>query len=92
MKDFPGGTWITLVGKTECEEVDLVCIGYKYNKRTILTFLFTLGAGSSTAGEPYQARFPDKFGNLCICHVARPQMVSKYFKYSNVVDPQNEAR
>ena len=32
MKDFPGGTRITKKGKPKKEEVELVCIGYKYNK------------------------------------------------------------
>ena len=92
VNDFPGGTWITLTGKTERECVDLVCIGFKYNKKTVLTFLCTRGAGRTTAGEPYEARFPEKFGNLCVRHVARPAIISKFFKYSNCVDLHNQAR
>lgn len=92
MKDFPGGTWVTLTGKTEHEGVELVCIGYKYNKKSVLTFISTRGAGSTKEGEPYEARFPDKFGNMCVRHVARPEVVSNYFKFSNVVDLHNQAR
>ena len=33
MKDYLGGFWITLEAKTEHEDVDLICIGYKYNKK-----------------------------------------------------------
>jgi len=33
MKDFQDGTWITLEAKTEHEGVDLIYIGYKYNKK-----------------------------------------------------------
>eukprot|EP00978_Attheya_sp_CCMP212_P007979 scaffold18564_cov61-Attheya_sp.AAC.2 len=36
MKDFPGGTWIVLEGRSRAssEGVDLVCmVGYKYNKK-----------------------------------------------------------
>ena len=45
MADFPGGTWIVMEGRAEKEEVDLVCVGYKYNKRKVLTFVLTKGAG-----------------------------------------------
>ena len=90
MKDFPGGTWITL--ETEIDSVSLVCIGYKYNKRNILTFIFTKGAGSTAQGDPYEARFPDKFGNVCVRHVARPSILSTYFQVSNKVDLHNQAR
>jgi len=92
MQDFPGGTWITLEGQTEKEKVDLICIGYKYNKKKVLTFVMTRGAGSSKNGEPYEARFPDKYGNVCVRHVARPDIVSNYFKFSNCVDLHNQSR
>ena len=90
MKDFPGGTWITM--ETEVDGVCLVCIGYKYNKKKVLTFVLTKGAGSSKPGEPYEARFPDKFGNVCVRHVARPEVISLYFQVSNKVDLHNQAR
>ena len=92
MKDYPGGTWITMIGTVENDGIELVSIGYKYNKKTVLTFLTTRGAGSTLSGEPYEARFPDQYGNLCVRHVARPQVISTYFKYSNVVDTHNQAR
>ena len=92
MAHFPGGTWITLEGRAEQEGVDLVCIGYKYNKKKVLIFLCTRGAGSTEEGVPYEAKFPDKFGNVCVRQVARPQILSTYFKYSNAVDLHNQAR
>ena len=33
MKDFPGVTWVVMEGRTKKEGVDLVCVGYKYNKK-----------------------------------------------------------
>ena len=90
MKEFPGGTWITMEGNAE--GVDLVCCGYKYNKKTVLAFVFTKGAGSTAKGDAYKARFPDKFGNVCSRYVARPSIIASYFKYSNVVDLHNQAR
>ena len=92
MSDFPGGTWIVLEGHAEKEGIDLVCIGYKYNKKKVLIFVTTKGVGSTMPGEPYLARFPDKFGNVCSREVARPEIISNYFKYSNCVDLHNQAR
>ena len=94
MKDFPGGTWITLTSslQKDGENIELVCIGYKYNKKSVLTFLTTRGAGKTIDGEPYEARFPDTYGNLCVRHVARPEVLSNYFNFSNVVDLHNQAR
>ena len=92
MKDYPGGTWITLEGRADKEGVDLVSVGYKYNKKNVLTFVFTKGAGRTIAGKPYEARFPDKYGNVCVRQIARPEVVSTYFGYSNCVDLHNQAR
>ena len=92
MIDYPGGTWITMEGTTEKTGTALVIIGYKYNKKKVLTFVTTRGAGSTEKGEPYEARFPDKYGNLCVRHVARPDCVSNFFKYSNKVDLHNQSR
>ncbi len=92
MKDMPGGCWIVLEGRDEKENLNLVTVGYKYNKKKVLIFVFNKGAGSTDAGEPYEARFPDKFGNVCIRQVARPVVVSRYFKYNNKVDLHNQAR
>ena len=57
-RNFPGGTWIVLEERTK-KEVDLLPIGYKYNKSTILTFVVTKGAGSTAARKLYEALFPD---------------------------------
>ena len=92
MADMPGGTWIVLEGRAEKEGVDLVSLGYKYNCKKVLTFVFTKGAGKTSPGKPYQARFPDIYGNVCVRHVARPQVVSCFFEYSNKIDLHNQAR
>ena len=92
MKDCPGGTWITMEGRCNKDGVDLICIGYTYTKNKVLTFVLTKGADATTHGEPYEARLPDKFGNICIRHVARPDIIYNYFKFSNGVDVHNQAR
>ena len=63
MSDMPGGTWIVMEGIDEKEDLSLICIGYKYNKKTLLFFM-TKGAGTTEKGKQYEAIFPDKFGNL----------------------------
>jgi hypothetical protein len=57
-----------------------------------LSFIFTKDAGSSAPGEPYIARFPDKFGNVKTRKVPRPAVISKYFNVSDVVDSHNQCR
>ena len=69
---MPGGAWIVLEGRDKKECVHLVLIGYKYNKKKTLVFLTTKGAGCTDKGETYHARFPDKYGNLCVNHFSRP--------------------
>ena len=91
IKDYPGGTWITVEWRCNKDGVDLICIGHKYNKKKVLTFVLTKGSGATTHGELYETRFPDKFGNV-IRHVARPDIISNYFKFINVVDVHNQAR
>lgn len=90
MKEYPGGTWIVLKGQFQGE--DLYFIGYKYNKRKILSFVFTSGAGTVEPGAPYEARFPDKFGNLHVRKVRRPEIISRYFESSNCIDCHNQSR
>ena len=91
MKDNTGGTWITLEESCEQNGVNLVSVGYKYNTN-VLTFIMTRGARTTRHGEPYEAKFPDKFGNVCVRHIARPEIISNYFLYSNVVDLHNQGR
>jgi len=92
MKDYPGGTLMTLECQTENEDYNLVEIGYKYNKKIVLQSVTTSGAGTTEAGIPYEARFPDKFGFFCTCHILRPHVITLYFKSSNCVDVHNQAR
>ena len=92
MKDMPGGTWIVMEGTPDKEGVDLVIVGYKYNKSKVLTFVMSKGAASTEAGKPYEAKFPDRFGNVCVRYVDRPMMVALIFTYLNVIDVWNQLR
>jgi len=92
MKDYLGGNWMILEATLVKKKVPLIRIGYKYNKKKLLTFVITKGSGKSTYGDPYEARFPDKYGNVCVRLVRRPAILANYFKYSNCVDMHNQAR
>ena len=92
MKDMPGGCWVVMEGRATNENVDLVAIGYKYNKKKVLTFVTTKGAGSTCKGEPYKAKFNDAYGNVLERHIGRPSLLNTYFIESNEVDRHNQAR
>ena len=92
MKTMPGGCWLTMQGQCRRTGVELVAIGYKYNSKKVLHFVTTLGAGSTVRGEPYRMKFNDAYGNVCHRNVARPAVLSRYFKYSNRVDVNNQMR
>ena len=92
MKDFAGDTWIVMEGRAEKEDVPLICIGYKYNLNKVLVFFSIKAAGSTQSGEPYLAKIPDKFGNMCTREVARADIISNYLNKLNIVDLYNQAR
>ena len=78
MKNYPSGTWITLERQAEKKEVGLVSVGYKYNKKNVLTFVFNK-AEKTVADKLYSVRFLDKYGNVCIRQITRPEVISTYF-------------
>lgn len=89
---MPGGVKIVLTA--EVDGVDLVACGWKYNRKTVLAFILTKGAGSTAYDDtnPYYARFQDTFGNTTERPVPRPHALGVYFKHSNVVDVHNQFR
>ena len=52
----------------------------------------TKGADKSSDREPCDARFPDKYVNVDVRLVQRPEILANYFKYSSCVDIHNLAR
>jgi hypothetical protein len=66
-----GGTSITLHGKLD--GVELISIGYKYNKLHVLQhFIMSENAGSTCNGDPYQMNFPHEYGNIHVREVPSP--------------------
>jgi hypothetical protein len=91
MAGWSGGMSMVMEGVT-ASGVKLLAIGYKYNLRKVLSFVATRGAGSTTPGNPYRAKFADGWGNVMTRLVPRPDVISQYFQISNAVDTHNQAR
>ena len=81
-----------LVLTATVDDVNLVAIGYKYNRRKVLFFIATSGVADIKNGDPYVQRWADEHGNLCTRDVPRPALISRYFKDSPKVDNHNQAR
>ena len=89
MIDYPGGTWLVFEVKTH-KKVELLCIGYKYNCKNLITFVATQGVGSTLAGKPYQAKYNEIYGNVIIRYIGRPKIVLTYFDNINCVGAHNQ--
>jgi hypothetical protein len=91
MQNWPSGSHIVLECQTPKGHT-LLAIGYKYNRKKTLCFLATKNAGSTMPGNPYEAKFPDSVGNVCVREVERPAVISEYFANSNCIDSHNHVR
>jgi len=90
LKNAPGGVHISLSGSFN--NVDLIATGYRYSRKTILFFIMTANAGSCLHGIPYDMKYTDPYGNLCIRNVDRPDFISRFFADSNTIDSHNHVR
>ena len=57
--DAPGGVKLVMKG-THPSGVELVATGYKYSSKRVLTFISSIGAGSTTNGNPYEMKYTDE--------------------------------
>ncbi len=89
LKDAPGGVWIVL--QSTYQGVPLVAIGYRYSTRTTLHFVATKDAGSTSKDDPYHMKYTNDWGNGHIHDVDRPDLISKFFESSNIIDKHNQA-
>ena len=87
---LPAGSRLVMTGKHN--DQDLLAIGYKYNRKKVLFFVCTPGAGSIEDGTPYTQRWADDNGNIMTRLIPRPAVLSKYFEVSPRVDNHNQAR
>ena len=91
LNNMPGGVWIVLKG-THPNGVKLVALGYRYSTKTTLFFIFTEDAGSTKKGTPYEMKWTNDRGNVCVREVDRPDVVSHFFEQSNLIDVHNQLR
>ena len=91
LEGAPGGVHIVLKGQAP-NGVDLLAIGYRYSTKTTLFFVATVNAGSTTPGKPYEMKYMDDHGNVCVRLVERPDIISKFFQDSNSIDKHNQSR
>lgn len=90
MDHWPAGSHLVL--ETTLDDVPMVAMGYKYNKKKVIHFIFTKGASHTLPGTPYEARWKDDNNNTRCMNVSRPEVASTYFDASNVVDVGNQSR
>jgi hypothetical protein len=91
LNDAPGGVFVCLSG-TAPNGIPLIALGYRYSRKTVLFFVMSSAAGSTKLGNPYKMKYTDGFGNLCERNVDRPEVISKFFEDSNVIDTHNHVR
>jgi hypothetical protein len=72
--------------------VDLIAIGYRYSTKTTLFFVATVDAGSTTPGMPYEMKSTDDHGIVCVPLVEHPDIISKFFQDSNIIEKHNQSR
>jgi hypothetical protein len=90
MKEWGGGSHLVL--QTQYKGVALVAVGYKYNKKKVMCFIFNKGVGHTKNGKPYEARWKDDNNNTRTRDVPRPDVVAKYYEGCNVIDVHNQSR
>ncbi len=80
LKEAAGGVHIVLKATT-WNEVILVAVGYCYSHKTILHFVLTKNAGNASEGDPYEMKYTNSYGNICIHYVGWPEIISNFFAF-----------
>ena len=88
MLNWPGGSHLVL--RAAIDVMSLYSMGYKYNSKKNLCFVFTEGTSHTKPGEPYVARWKDKNGNSRFQNLPCSECCAKYFKHSNTIDVINQ--
>ena len=86
-----GGVHTVLTG-THPNSVPLIVWGYWYSTKTTLFFVFHSDAGSTHPGKPYNMKYTDDHGNVCVHLVDHPDVMSHFFADSNLVDKHNQVQ
>ena len=91
LKDTPSGVHVFLSG-SHPNGTPLVALGYRYSRKTTLFLVFHRDAGSTLPGTPYGMKYTDDCGNVCVRLIDRPDVVSLFYKDSNIIDMHNQVR
>ena len=91
MAAFCPGSSLLLEHKTE-SGVDMLCMGYKYNRKRVLTFLMTKGCANTTPGKPYHTEYLSDDGTRTTKDIDRPEVLTLYFEAAGMIDQHNHNR
>ncbi len=91
MAPFCPGSWIVLE-HTSPSGTPMICIGYKYNRKRVLTFLMTKGCGNTTPGKGYETSYIREDGERVNKTIDRPDVISRYFQAAGLIDQHNHNR
>ena len=91
MKGWPRGSHLLLETATE-KGANLCALGYKYNNKKMMMFVFTKGAGHTENGTLYTTEWKDENGNLSRRCVVQPHVYAKYYARCNTIDIHNQGR
>jgi hypothetical protein len=91
LEDALGGAHIVLTG-TAPSGIELIALGYRYSTKTTLFFVATANVGSTRPRKEYEMKYTDDHGNVCVCLVEHPDIISNFFEDSNSIDKHNQSR
>eukprot|EP00873_Tetraselmis_striata_P008997 jgi/Tetstr1/429261/TSEL_019179.t1 len=76
------------------DDLDLVAVGYNYNKKRVIHFLATKGAAPTLDGDDpyYKQRWLDEHGNLAYRDIPRPKLCNHFFAAAPKLDNHNHSR
>ncbi len=91
MAGFCPGSWVVLEHLSP-SGMPMVCIGYKYNQKRVLTFIMSKGCGGTYPGPPYRVTWTKENGEKIVQNIARPNVVTDYFHAAGAIDHHNHSR
>ena len=59
-------------------DTTLIDIGYRFNAKTVISFISTEDSGVTKAGINYLYKYPEKYSNVSITPVALPIITSNF--------------
>ena len=90
MEPYCPGSWLVLEHKST-KDVPMICIGYKYSRSKVSTFLMTRGCGNTTSGRLYRMHCVREDGFRYHKDVGRPEVVTNYYNACGVIDHHNHS-